>query len=345
MRASLAVSAADRISHTAIVVAGSLCGVLVFFVAVPLALSSPYPSPKEGDWVIHRSDRHVASPITLPLGSELPSSLDRDARTMPEPFSWNFVSLPVYDGPSLFTPAEKDTADSGSDVTFSLASVSSTEVKLDPKPAPTPLVPVKRSNAGTIEEVNDYLWEVYQRAPVKKDGAGDFTWKDPAAAKRMGMSMQIYTIGGMDADFREQLYHAGHAMDDAGIRWSMLSAFRDDYRQSIASGLAAGASNSMHGGKARVGGYGHGQAIDITNTEGDDNTVYRWIDRNGAKYGLYRPMPGYDPGHIQPRDAWHKIAGTFRANRVRLAEEEQKAAGAKTAAATDAGAKSEAKAQ
>jgi hypothetical protein len=344
MRASLAVSAADRISDTAVIVAGSLCGVLVFFVAVPLALSSPYPSPKEGDWVIHRSERHVASPITLPLSSDLPSSFDRDARAIPETASWDFVSLPMYDGPSLFTPAEQATADTGSDVTFSLASVSSTEIKLDPKPAPTPvMVPVKPSNAGTIEEVNDYLWEVYQRAPVKKDGAGDFTWKDPKAAKRMGMSMPDYTIGGMDADFREQLYHAGHAMDDAGIRWSMLSAFRDDYRQSIASGLAAGASNSMHGGKARVGGYGHGQAIDITNTEGDDNTVYRWIDRNGAKYGLYRPMPGYDPGHIQPRDAWHKIAATFRANRVHLAEEEQKAAGAKTAAA--AGAKSEAKAQ
>jgi hypothetical protein len=44
------------------------------------------------------------------------------------------------------------------------------------------------------------------------------------------MSIQDYVIGGMDADFREQLYHAGRAMDSNGINWSMLSAFRDDYR-------------------------------------------------------------------------------------------------------------------
>ena len=51
----------------------------------------------------------------------------------------------------------------------------------------------------------------------------------------------------MDPDFREQLYHAGRAMDAAGIRWSILSAFRDDYRQSIASGFKARTGNSLHG--------------------------------------------------------------------------------------------------
>ena len=54
-------------------------------------------------------------------------------------------------------------------------------------------------------------------------------------------------------------------------------------------------------------------------------------------------MPGYDPAHVQPRESWHKIAATFRASRVRLAEE-QNAAGTKTAAAA-AGARQEAKAQ
>src|ERR1700737_5302248 len=56
-------------------------------------------------------------------------------------------------------------------------------------------------------------------------------------------------------------------MDAAGIRWFILSGFRDDYRQTIASGLKAGASNSLHGGKARTGGCGHGQAVDITSAE------------------------------------------------------------------------------
>jgi hypothetical protein len=353
MRAFLAVSAADRISRTAITVAGVLCGVLVFFVAVPLALSSPYPSPKEGSWVINRSSPHVADPITIPIAEDLPTHFERGAANI----SWSFVTLPVYDGPSLFTPAETaggasagTLATNEPEVTYSIASASSTEVKLDlgPKlvPAPLPAVTPIKVKAGTIEEVNDYLWDVYQRAPVKKDGAGDFTWKDPAAAKRFGLSMPTYVISGMDADFREQLYAAGHAMDDAGIRWSILSAFRDDYRQSIASGLKAGSSNSMHGGKARTGGYGHGMAIDITNADGDDGTVYRWIDHNGAKYGLYRPMPGYDPAHIQPRDNWRKLAAGFRSTRVRLAEEEQKKAAAKTAAAAAAtDAKDEGKAE
>ena len=147
-----------------------------------------------------------------------------------------------------------------------------------------------------MDEVDEYLWEVYRRAPSKRDSTGDFTWKDPAAAKRLGMSMPTYVIGGMDPDFREQLYHAGRAMDAAGIRWALLSAFRDDYRQSLASGFKAGASNSLHGGKARVGGYGHGQAVDVTSEDGhSDGAVWRWLDRYGAKYGLAPPDAGRRP--------------------------------------------------
>ena len=84
----------------------------------------------------------------------------------------------------------------------------------------------RRKGAPNMDEVDRYLWEVYQRTPIKHDGSGDFTWKDPAAAQRMGVSLPEYAIGGMDPDFREQLYHAGRAMDAAGIQWSILSAFR-----------------------------------------------------------------------------------------------------------------------
>jgi hypothetical protein len=172
-----------------------------------------------------------------------------------------------------------------------------------------------------MDEVDDYLWEVYQRAPVKRDGSGDFTWKDPAAAKKMGLSLAEYVILGMDPDFREQLYHAGKAMDAAGLQWSMLSAFRDDYRQRLASGFKARGGNSLHGGTARTGGYGHGRAIDITNVDGDLSAVWHWIDAHGARYGLSRPMPGYDPAHIQQRGDWHKMAAALRASRgVTLAQ-------------------------
>ena len=48
-----------------------------------------------------------------------------------------------------------------------------------------------------MEEVDQYLWQVYLRKPVKTDSSGDFTWKDPAAAKHLGVSLQSYVIGGM----------------------------------------------------------------------------------------------------------------------------------------------------
>jgi hypothetical protein len=177
----------------------------------------------------------------------------------------------------------------------------------------------RRRGPSIMDEVDDYLWEVYQRVPIKKDGAGDFTWKDPAAAKRVGMTLQDYVIGGMDPEFREQLYHAGKAMDAAGVQWSLLSAFRDDYRQGIATGFKARGGNSLHGGSRRTGGYGHGRAVDVTGVD-SMSEVWSWIDAHGAKYGLYRPMPGNDPAHVQQRGDWHKIALSLREARTRVAD-------------------------
>ena len=85
--------------------------------------------------------------------------------------------------------------------------------------------------------VDDYLFEAYRRLSQKRDAAGDFTWKDPAAAEHFGLPLDRYVIGGMDPDFRELIYAAGKSMDAAGIKWSILSAFRDDWRQQIASGF------------------------------------------------------------------------------------------------------------
>src|ERR1700737_1580732 len=108
-------------------------------------------------------------------------------------------------------------------------------------------------------------------------------------------------------------------MDAAGIRWFILSGFRADYRQTLASGPTAGASNSRPGGKARTGGYGHGQAVDIPGAEGNASEVWRWIDAHGGKYGLYRPMPDDDPAHVQPKGSWHKLAASLRESRARMA--------------------------
>jgi hypothetical protein len=182
--------------------------------------------------------------------------------------------------------------------------------------------PARRRDVGIMEEVDQYLWEVYQRRSVKSDSSGDFSWKDPAAAKHANLSMQDYVIRGMDADFREQLYHAGRAMDGNGINWSMLSAFRDDYRQGLASGYKAHGGNSKHGGSRATGGYGHGQAIDLTTADGEGGAAWHWIDAHGAKYGLHRPIPGPDPAHVQPSNKWHEIAVALRAARSKLANQE-----------------------
>jgi hypothetical protein len=173
--------------------------------------------------------------------------------------------------------------------------------------------------AAPVDPVEQYLWDVYQRKPVKSDSTGDFTWKDQAAAKRLGMPLRAYVIGGMDPDFREQLYHAGHAMDASGLHWSMLSAFRDDYRQGLAAGFKAHGGNSLHGGSRATGGYGHGRAIDITSAEGESEAVWHWIDGHGAKYGLSRPMPRIDPAHIQARGSYHDVAHDMREARLKLA--------------------------
>jgi hypothetical protein len=181
-----------------------------------------------------------------------------------------------------------------------------------PSSAPTP--------EPALDEVNQYLWSVYERTAIKRDGSGDFTWKDVAAAARLGMSRGDYVIRGMDPDFRELLYRAGLAMDAAGIRWTIQSGFRDDYRQGLAAGYRARIDNSLHGGSAATGGYGHGCAVDIIDPDHKSVPLWKWLDTNGAQVGLelglQRPFPGIDPAHVLPRGAWHELAQALRNDRL-----------------------------
>jgi hypothetical protein len=211
----------------------------------------------------------------------------------------------------------------------------------------------------TIEEcitrdvcVDEYLWALYQRAPkedaikvverrsvtIKVDGKAktvikefttvvdeDFTWKDPKAAEKAGMSLMEYVIGGMDRDFKLKLYRALRAMDTAGLAPGITSAFRDDYRQSLASGLKAASNRSYHGGSLR-GGYGHGLAADLVSVKGDTRTerlassdnLWRWIDAHGAEFGIGRPYLNKDPPHVGPIDG-KEYADHRRGTILRLA--------------------------
>jgi hypothetical protein len=184
--------------------------------------------------------------------------------------------------------------------------------------------------------IDQYLWSMYQRAPkvdtirvpeqikvtVKKKGKTrvvvktvtklveeDFTWKDPKAAQKAGMSLMNYVIGGMDRSFKLKLYRALRALDEAGLSPGITSGFRDDYRQSLASGNKAAADSSYHGGSRR-GGYGHGLAADLVSIRGDtrserfssSETLWKWIDAHGQEFGIGRPYLDRDPPHVAPID-------------------------------------------
>jgi hypothetical protein len=184
--------------------------------------------------------------------------------------------------------------------------------------------------------IDQYLWSVYQRAPkedtikvserikvtVKKKGKTrtvtktvitlvdeDFTWKDPKAAQKAGMSLMDYVIGGMDRSFKLKLYRALRAMDDAGLSPGITSGFRDDYRQSLASGNKAATDSSYHGGSRR-GGYGHGLAADLVSVKGEtraqrcisSENLWKWIDAHGKEFGIGRPYLDKDPPHVGPID-------------------------------------------
>jgi hypothetical protein len=175
------------------------------------------------------------------------------------------------------------------------------------------------AKARPLDAIDQYLWGVYQRSATKRDSSGDFTWKDEAAAARLGIVTRQYVIGGMDPDFRELLFNLGHAMDAAGLNWTILSGFRDDYRQGLASGYKARVGNSFHGGSRATGGYGHGCAADIEASDsegGSSNAVWKWVDQHGEKFGIFRPMKANDPAHIQPLGDWHDVAFNLRDKRI-----------------------------
>ena len=205
------------------------------------------------------------------------------------------------------------------------------------KPEVDPRSP-KTSEECLLDEdcVDQYLWVVYDRArkvdtvkveeqiKVTVESKGktrtvaktitkfvdeDFSWKDPQAAEKAGMSMMQYVLGGMDREFKGRLYRLFHALDDAGFVPGMTSGFRDDYRQSIASGNRAAMNRSYHGGSLR-GGYGHGLAADVVSMRGatrseraaSSEILWKWIDKHGSEFGIGRPYLERDPPHIAPID-------------------------------------------
>src|SRR6266699_4326049 len=204
---------------------------------------------------------------------------------------------------------------------------------------------------GDASCIDRYLWSLYERAPkldtikvperikvtVKKKGKTrtvtktiiklvdeDFTWKDPKAAQKISMPLMDYVIGGMDKSFKLKLYHALRAMDETGFAPGITSGFRDDYRQSLASGNKAATDSSYHGGSRR-GGYGHGLAADLVSVKGEtraqrcssSENLWKWIDAHGKEFGIGRPYLDKDPPHVGPIDGKEYADKRGRANAER----------------------------
>ena len=200
--------------------------------------------------------------------------------------------------------------------------------------------------------INRYLWALYKRTPkqdsvkedeqrkvtVKRKGKmvtvtrtfsrvvdEDFAWKDPKAADKAGLAMMDYVIGGMDRSFKLRLFNMLRAAEAAGLSPGITSAFRDDFRQSIASGLHAASDRSYHGGSSR-GGYGHGLAADVVSVNGTTRALrqaasenfWKWIDTHGKEFGIGRPYLDHDPPHVGPIDGeeYAKHRGTTKTARA-----------------------------
>ena len=304
--------------------------------AAPIA--EPGPTPPEPVVVsTATSVGEAAASAFIPSGSVLAkAAAPADEAPAAEPVSTATVPTPPPEtGMQLASVAPSEPVDNG---------------------AKPPVVAIEPPHeCVTVTCIDAYLWSLYERTPkidtvkvpqkikvtVKKKGktktvtqtvmtyvVDDFTWKDPAAAQHGGKSLMDYVIGGMDSGFRLRLYRALRAMDDAGLMPGITSGFRDDYRQSIATGNKAASDSSFHGGSRR-GGYGHGLAADIVSVKGDtrmeryatSEDLWKWVDAHEKELGIGRPYLDHDPPHVGPIDGTEYIVKRALASAKRRASQ------------------------
>src|SRR6266404_1474417 len=177
--------------------------------------------------------------------------------------------------------AHSDAALAGPELRTALADPNTRDPVADPVikvPLAEPEVnvsPLEASDECVLSEecIDQYLWSVYERAPkvdttkveeqikttVKKNGKSrtvtktvtkfvkeDFTWKDPDAAEKAGMSVAQYVIGGLDRAFKARLYHLFRARDSAYLAPGKTSGKRAEYRLASPSVSWAASKRSYH---------------------------------------------------------------------------------------------------
>jgi hypothetical protein len=172
----------------------------------------------------------AVGPAAMPVGK---------AAATADPNPPETAGASAAEGPVFETPLPASGPESPPETRLQLASIPTS----DPlQQHPTPVVrAVETPDECLVAEIciDEYLWSLYERTPktdtdkvtdriketVKTKGkirtimktitkyvAADFTWKDPIAAQRAGMSLKDYVIGGLDRGFKVKLYRALRAI-------------------------------------------------------------------------------------------------------------------------------------
>jgi hypothetical protein len=286
------------------------------------------------DIVATNSPAPQVAPDPAPIASEAKAEIKSEIKVETKPDAE--AATDAEPAPAPVKLASADPGDVVPSETLSPAAIASGPVA-ESKPSPTADTVAVLDECFNMDAcVDRYLWALYQRTPkedsikvedrravtIKRKGKmvtvmrsftklvdEDFAWKDPKAAEHANMALMDYVIGGMDKSFKQKLFRMLLAAEAAGLSPGITSAFRDDYRQEIASGLKAASNRSYHGGSLR-GGYGHGLAADIVSTQGNNRAqrwasteiLWKWVDTNGKALGIGRPYLGRDPPHVGPID-------------------------------------------
>ncbi|WP_407148929.1 hypothetical protein [Bradyrhizobium sp. ORS 86] len=349
--------------HPRLVVLSALCRDVTMPILVVLIMASSGPTRVRDDLDLTPATRssppslsHAATDVTVELSAHASANAP-------------IADVPA-NAPATSTPATSIDELAGTDIeTIPPAALTPERESVQPTALPpsggSDDQHTEATDVAVVDEclvlevcVDRYLWALYQRAPkedtiktetyeqvsTKKKGKlvtitktiakltdEDFSWKDAKAADRAGMSLEAYVIGGMDRDFKLKLFYMLHAAQKQGLSPGITSGFRDDYRQSIASGLKAADNRSYHGGTLR-GGYGHGLAADIVSIDGatraeryaSSQILWKWLDNHGNEFGIGRPYLDRDPPHVGPIDgqeyAEHRLG--VRTRRVEAAEKQ-----------------------
>ena len=176
----------------------------------------------------------AGSHLTLPEPAVAPAAMSVGKAAMTDPDPAEAAGFSAAEEP-FFEASLADSRPPPPETRVQLASLSTSDpMKEYPKPA---VRPVETPNECLVAEIciDEYLWSLYERTPkvdtnkvteqiketVKKKSktrtitktitkyvTADFTWKDPIAAQRAGMSLKDCVIGGVDRGFKPKLYRS-----------------------------------------------------------------------------------------------------------------------------------------